>query len=75
MVAGLVGAGGNAGALIWNTIWRQYVEDDPSGWFWLLGIIVFIGSALTSLILVQQERIWHVVTRYKSNKAKYSMNN
>jgi len=75
MVAGLVGAGGNAGALIWNTIWRQYVEDDPSGWFWLLGIIVFLGSALTSLILVKQERIWHVVTRYKSNKDKYSMKN
>ena len=46
LVAGFVGAGGNAGALVWNTIWRQFVEDDPSGYFWLLGIIVLAGSLL-----------------------------
>jgi NNP family nitrate/nitrite transporter-like MFS transporter len=64
MVAGLVGAGGNAGALIWNTIWRQYVEDDPSGWFWLLGIIAIkrhiafgICKCLTNKVNGQAKRV------------------
>ncbi|CAG2253840.1 NRT [Mytilus edulis] len=73
IVAGLVGAGGNAGALIWNTIWRQYVETDPSGWFWLLGIIVLCGSTLTFFIQISGESIWHACLRCKSNKDKYEM--
>ncbi|XP_052064919.1 uncharacterized protein LOC127704762 [Mytilus californianus] len=73
IVAGLVGAGGNAGALIWNTIWRQYVETDPSGWFWLLGIIVLCGSILTFFIQISGESIWHWCLRCKSNKDKYEM--
>lgn len=73
IVAGLVGAGGNAGALIWNTIWRQYVETDPSGWFWLLGIIVSCGSTLTFFIQISGESIWHACLRCKSNKDKYEM--
>ena len=52
VVAGLVGAGGNAGAMIWNTIWSQMVDKDPSQWFWTLGICVLCGNLLTFLIPV-----------------------
>lgn len=73
IVAGLVGAGGNAGALIWNTIWRQLVEKDPSRWFWLLGLTVLSGSLLTFLVEVQDKRIWDVFICCKRRKKKYSL--
>ncbi|XP_045169217.2 uncharacterized protein LOC123531962 [Mercenaria mercenaria] len=60
IVAGFVGAGGNAGALIWNTIWLNLVDTDPSRWFLLLGIFVLCGNVLTLLIQVQRTRIWNV---------------
>lgn len=73
IVAGLVGAGGNAGALIWNTIWRQLVEEDPSRWFWLLGLTVLSGSLLTLLVEVQDQRIWNVFVCGKRRKKKYNL--
>ena len=66
VVAGLVGAGGNAGAMIWNTIWSQMVNKDPSQWFWTLGICVLCGNLLTFLIPVQTERIWGIRWRTKT---------
>ena len=63
VVAGFIGAGGNAGALIWNTIWSQLVDTDPSKWFWLLGIFVLSGNVLTLLIPVQRRRIWNCMSR------------
>ncbi|XP_063399740.1 uncharacterized protein LOC134684385 [Mytilus trossulus] len=73
IVAGLVGAGGNAGALVWNTLWRQFVEQNPSQWFWLLGIIVLSGSLLTFLIEVQEKRIWNVFLCCKHKERKYTI--
>ena len=52
VVAGLVGAGGNAGAMIWNTIWSQMVDKDPSQWSLTLGICV-LCRILTFLLPVQ----------------------
>ncbi|VDI30078.1 Hypothetical predicted protein [Mytilus galloprovincialis] len=73
IVAGLVGAGGNAGALVWNTLWRQFVEQNPSQWFWLLGIIVLSGSLLTFLIQVQEKRIWNSFLCCKHKQRKYTI--
>lgn len=73
IVAGLVGAGGNAGALVWNTLWRQFVEQNPSQWFWLLGIIVLSGSLLTFLIEVQEKRIWSSFLCCKQKQRKYTI--
>ena len=67
IVAGLIGAGGNAGAMVWNTIWSQLVEVDPSRWFWTIGIIVLCGNVLTLLIPVQGERIWGLCCRKKKS--------
>lgn len=69
IVSGLVGAGGNAGALIWNTIWAQLVETNPSQWFMILGITVLAGSSLTLLAAVQQERVWGIF-KCKDSKGK-----
>ena len=66
IVAGFIGAGGNAGAMIWNTIWSQLVEVEPSRWFWMLGIIVLCGNLLTLFISVQNERIWGLRLRRKT---------
>ena len=63
VIAGFVGAGGNSGAMIWNTIWSQLVEVDPSRWFWILGICVLSGNILTLFIRVQKARIWGVWRR------------
>ena len=63
VVAGLIGAGGNAGAMTWNVIWSQLVEVDPSRWFWILGICVLAGNVLTLLIPVQKKRIWGIRLR------------
>jgi nitrate/nitrite transporter NarK len=71
VIAGLVGAGGNAGAFAWNTIWAQLVDKDPSRWFWILGIAVVCGSFLTAFAFVQQQRIWHVFTNSKLRTRKY----
>ena len=71
VIAGLVGAGGNAGAFAWNTIWAQLVDKDPSRWFWILGIAVVCGSFLTAFSFVQQQRIWHVFTNSKLRTRKY----
>ena len=67
VIAGFIGAGGNAGAMIWNSIWSQLVEVDPSKWFWILGICVLSGNVLTLFIRVQKARIWGV-RRRKSTK-------
>ncbi|KAK3610054.1 hypothetical protein CHS0354_032139 [Potamilus streckersoni] len=58
VISGLIGAGGNAGAIIWNTIWADMVNDDQSRWFWVLGICVLVGSFFTLLIPIQNQRIW-----------------
>ncbi|KAK3575910.1 hypothetical protein CHS0354_002550 [Potamilus streckersoni] len=58
IISGLIGGGGNAGAIIWNTIWVDMVDSDPSRWFWTLGICVLSGSVLTLLIPIQKKRIW-----------------
>ena len=63
IVAGLVGAGGNAGAMIWNTVWSQMVDNDPSRWFWTLGICVLCGNILTLFVPIQNERIWNLKLR------------
>ncbi|XP_053374108.1 uncharacterized protein LOC123531027 [Mercenaria mercenaria] len=63
LVSGFIGAGGNAGAMIWNTIWLNLVDTDPSQWFFLLGIFVLCGNVLTLIIPVQRKRIWNVFTR------------
>ncbi|XP_045168958.1 uncharacterized protein LOC123531780 [Mercenaria mercenaria] len=68
IVAGFIGAGGNAGALIWNTIWLNLVDTDPSRWFLLLGIFVLCGNVLTLIIQVQGKRIWGVFNRRSYNK-------
>jgi NNP family nitrate/nitrite transporter-like MFS transporter len=47
MIAGIVGAGGNIGAIIWGFIFREY-EDDIS--FIILGFIV-IGISIFSLFI------------------------
>ena len=60
LIAGFIGAGGNAGAMIWNTIWLNLVNTDPSRWFLLLGIFVLSGNLLTLIISVQRKRIWNV---------------
>lgn len=66
IVAGLVGAGGNCGALIWTSIWSQLVDTDPSQWFFILGIIVMSGSLLSSLSYVQGDHIWNIFIRRKN---------
>lgn len=71
VIAGLVGAGGNAGAFAWNTIWARLVDKNPSRWFWILGITVVCGSFLTAFSFVQQQRIWHVFTNSKLRIRKY----
>ncbi|XP_053373509.1 uncharacterized protein LOC123532717 [Mercenaria mercenaria] len=63
LVAGFIGAGGNAGALIWNTIWLNLVDTDPSQWFLFLGIFVLCGNVLTLIIQVQRKRIWSIFSR------------
>ncbi|XP_053373508.1 uncharacterized protein LOC123531940 [Mercenaria mercenaria] len=63
LVSGFIGAGGNAGAMIWNTIWLNLVDTEPSRWFLLLGIFVLCGNILTLIIPVQKKRIWNVFTR------------
>ncbi|XP_045170235.1 uncharacterized protein LOC123532740 [Mercenaria mercenaria] len=63
LIAGFIGAGGNAGAMIWNTLWLNLVDTDPSRWFFLLGIFVLCGNLLTLIIPVQRKRIWNVFTR------------
>ena len=73
VIAGFIGAGGNAGAMIWNSIWSQLVEVDPSRWFWILGICVLAGNVLTLLIQVQKARIWGVRPR-KSSKYDFDGN-
>ena len=70
VIAGFIGAGGNAGAMIWNSIWSQLVEVDPSKWFWILGICVLSGNILTLFIRVQNARIWGV-RRRKSTKYEF----
>jgi NNP family nitrate/nitrite transporter-like MFS transporter len=44
VIAGLVGAGGNAGAFAWNTIWARLGDKNPSRWFWILGINILEDS-------------------------------
>ena len=68
VVAGLVGAGGNAGVIIWNTIWSQIVDKDPNQWFWTLSTCVLCGNLLTFLIPVQTERIWGIRCRTETNR-------
>ena len=68
VIAGFIGAGGNAGAMIWNSIWSQLVEVDPSRWFWILGICVLSGNMLTLFIRVQKARIWGV---RRQNQSEY----
>ena len=65
IVSGLVGAGGNAGSLIWNTIWSAMVEHEPSQWFWTLGIIIICFSNLSFLITIQGKKLFHVCHRNK----------
>ncbi|KAL3892316.1 hypothetical protein ACJMK2_004532 [Sinanodonta woodiana] len=67
IISGLIGGGGNAGAIIWNTIWVDMVDSDPSRWFWTLGICVLSGSVLTLLIPIQNKRIWDFRCRNKKN--------
>lgn len=74
VVAGLVGAGGNAGALIWNTIWAQLVDTNPSQWFLILGYSVLAGSSLTLLAYVQQEKIWDIFKCKASCEKEYKVN-
>ncbi|XP_053374107.1 uncharacterized protein LOC128546791 [Mercenaria mercenaria] len=62
LVSGFIGAGRNAGAMIWNTIWLNLVDTDPSQWFLLLGIFVLCGNVY-SLIIVQRKRIWNIFSR------------
>ena len=73
VVAGFIGAGGNAGAMIWNSIWSQLVEVDPSRWFWILGICVLSGNMLTLFIPIQKARIWGV-RRRKNTKYDFDGN-
>ena len=73
VIAGFVGAGGNSGAMIWNTIWSQLVEVDPSRWFWILGTCVLSGNVLTLFIRVQKTRIWGV-RRRKNSKYDFDGN-
>ncbi|KAL3891993.1 hypothetical protein ACJMK2_004233 [Sinanodonta woodiana] len=58
VISGLIGAGGNVGGIIWNTVWADMVDTDPSRWFWVLGICVLCGCFLTFLIPIQKQRIW-----------------
>ena len=51
LISGLVGAGGTSGGMIWNTLWSQMVEYDPSKWFLTLGICVLVGNVLSIFIL------------------------
>ncbi|KAL3892315.1 hypothetical protein ACJMK2_004531 [Sinanodonta woodiana] len=66
IISGLIGGGGNACAIIWNTIWVDMVNSDPSRWFWILGICVLSGSVLTLLIPIQNKRIWDFRCRNKN---------
>ncbi|CAC5369372.1 NRT [Mytilus coruscus] len=65
VVAGLVGAGGNTGAIIWNTIWVQLVDINPSMWFWILGVCVMCGSTLTLCIRIENTTTWHLFRNQK----------
>ncbi|CAG2257383.1 NRT [Mytilus edulis] len=65
VIAGLVGAGGNTGAIIWNTIWVQLVDINPSMWFWILGVCVICGSTLTLFIRIENTTIWHLLRNHK----------
>ena len=49
VIAGLVGAGGNTGAIIWNTIWVQLVDINPSMWFGYLVYALFVEVLLPCL--------------------------
>lgn len=60
VVAGLVGAGGNLGAVIWNSIWSNLVAVDPSRYFWIVGVAVLCGSFLSFLTVVQDSRLIHM---------------
>ena len=68
VIAGLIGSGGTAGGVLWNFIWSQLVEVDPSRWFWVLGLCVLSGSVLTLFIRVQDARIWRLRRRKLSDK-------
>lgn len=68
VIAGVVGAGGNTGALIWNTIWVQLVDVEPSWWFWIIGVIVFSGSMFTLLLRVEGMTIWHLLRKQEKRK-------
>lgn len=72
IVAGFVGAGGNAGALIWNVIWSHYVTSDPRRYFWTIGIIVLSGSLLCFLAVIQKARIFHMCQRKKKQEATFN---
>ncbi|VDI73182.1 MFS transporter, NNP family, nitrate/nitrite transporter [Mytilus galloprovincialis] len=68
VIAGLVGAGGNTGAIIWNTIWVQLVDINPSMWFWILGVCVICGSTLTLFIRIENTTTWHLFKNKKKEK-------
>ncbi|KAL3892010.1 hypothetical protein ACJMK2_004250 [Sinanodonta woodiana] len=72
VISGLIGAGGNVGGIIWNTVWADMVDTDPSRWFWVLGVCVLGGCFLTLLIPIQNQRIWTLGQRTKkeSNSLK-----
>ena len=71
VVAGIVGSGGNCGAIVFNTIWRGMVDDEPSRWFWYLGIFVLCCSSLTLTMVVHSETIFHIFSaREKKNLAR-----
>mmetsp|Transcript_18232 Transcript_18232/g.25745 ORF Transcript_18232/g.25745 Transcript_18232/m.25745 type:complete len:127 (+) Transcript_18232:3-383(+) len=49
-VAGIVGAGGNVGAVLWSTMFREI--DNTSDAYMYLGIIVLVTSLLSFVINV-----------------------
>lgn len=69
VVAGIVGAGGSAGALLWNSIWTKLVDTDPSSWFIILGTVIICISFLSFFTVVQGHRLWHVRRKSLSFKS------